>query len=90
MKCFRSLSVCMERNVLIVNIHTFFFSRSSNFYREDEDKALLNFIVQKKRYDRAGGVHLWMFMEQKQVVPGKGVTSRGRSQHRLIKVMFIQ
>ncbi|XP_021942793.1 uncharacterized protein LOC110841492 isoform X2 [Zootermopsis nevadensis] len=47
------------------------FFRSSNFYREDEDKALLNFIVQKKRYDRAGGVHLWMFMEQKQVVPGR-------------------
>jgi hypothetical protein len=51
----------------------FFFSRSSNFYTEEEDKALLKFVMQRKGYGRAGGVQLWKWMERKQAVPGKTV-----------------
>jgi hypothetical protein len=52
--------------------HThFFFSKSTIFYTEDEDKALLNFVMQRKGYGRAGGIQLWKWMERKQVVPGK-------------------
>lgn len=55
----------------------FFFGRGKNFYTEDEDKALLDFIMQSEKYDRTGGVRLWMLMEQKQVVPGKSTSSDG-------------
>ncbi|PNF42892.1 hypothetical protein B7P43_G12898 [Cryptotermes secundus] len=47
------------------------FLRNANYYTEAEDKALLNFVVQRERYSETGGVRLWKLMERKQVLPGR-------------------
>ncbi|XP_033607789.1 uncharacterized protein LOC111865494 isoform X3 [Cryptotermes secundus] len=46
-------------------------NRNANYYTEAEDKALLNFVVQRERYSETGGVRLWKLMERKQVLPGR-------------------
>ncbi|XP_069698661.1 uncharacterized protein [Periplaneta americana] len=48
-----------------------FRSMNRNYYTEDEDKALLNFVARNKRYQEVGGVQLWKLMERKQAVPGR-------------------
>lgn len=63
----------------------FFFNRNANYYTEAEDKALLNFVVQRERYSETGGVRLWKLMERKQVLPGKRVLEVEKS-----NIMFIK
>jgi hypothetical protein len=37
-------------------------------YTKDEEEAILNFIVTKKRFSEIGGNELWKYMEQKEVL----------------------
>jgi hypothetical protein len=61
-------------------------NRKMKYYTEAEDRNLLDFIVQPKRYKHASGERLWKLMEQKKVVPGKGTLLIGM----FMKVILVQ
>ena len=43
-------------------------SIGSRYYNQEEDKAILNFIVHNRRYSEVNGKALWIMMEEKNVV----------------------
>jgi hypothetical protein len=61
----------------MISTYPFFPNRKKKYYTEAEDNKLLKFIANKERYKSAGGVQLWKKMEQRNVVPGKGVLAVG-------------
>ena len=43
----------------------------SRYYDQEEEKAILNFIVNNKRYSEVNGKSLWIMMEEKHVVANR-------------------
>lgn len=91
-KCSKISSYVYEKEGLCCKHMMLFFSpnRNTNYYTGAEDRALLNFIVQRRRYSEAGGVQLWKLMERKQAVPGKRVLQVGKANIRFIILILKQ
>jgi len=83
----------MDREIIVSDnssrITTRGFRSNANYYTEADDRKILNFIIENKRYKDVGGRSMWLEMEKSKLLPDRTFHSL-KERYRKIIIRNIQ